>query len=537
MPYASVSSETGEIKVTSDGIKITGGKSLNASDDGSGSGKHNGASFGADIVVQSLVPFTAWGEDWDAAVTSIKAVAGVNAVSSVFTAAGGAMLIAADPVLGALAAALTADPIMLATVIALESGPYLDDMKNAMRNRCKDNLKLSVELLKEGTATHDVSAVGLNPGSDIHPDYLTNIIQYIKTKYSLYSEFQPFTAKYHNIKVEEYSDAGCGFTFGISGGTGEFITDIQENQDIIILTAKSERMADYTINGETQLVRKISGEGSEPVKTALSGAALYSMRAGNRSMQKLQWEPSMNAPGMIQTNRRNSDILDSFETRFMYASETYPKKIRLVSAEGGVVAAQLLLGTEAFYRETTPGKILDMQPFKAGRDENIYAARNIDGAVWLDVLVDSIGRGEHIFLDSWRFNGNKDDYTGDAVLYDKAADRVYRYDEAVPADADYYIGYPYMSKIRTLPSAGFGDMRPVRLPRVKARLRDSCMPFINGFPEGDDLNPNIITDSEGRRSGIFNVPVPGTNNCDAAYEIYTNYPDSLSILAIYEEGV
>jgi hypothetical protein len=152
-------------------------------------------------------------------------------------------------------------------------------------------------------------------------------------------------------------------------------------------------------------------------------------------------------------------------------------------------------------------------------------------------LVDSIGRGGHIFLDSWTLNGNQSDYTADACLYDADHDAVYWHGDSLPAGTQYYIGYPYMSKLRTLPAIGFGDMRSVRLPRVKIRLLDSCMPFINGYPEGDELNPNIITDQQNRRSGIFDVPVPGTNHRDAAYEIYTNYPDSLSILAINEEGV
>jgi hypothetical protein len=355
-------------------------------------------------------------------------------------------------------------------------------------------------------------------------------------KYSLYSQLQPFIGIYHEVKTEKVSTADCGFTFEISGGTGEFIQDIEENQDILILTAKSERMADYTINGETQYVRKISGEGCEFVKSALTGAALYMMRSGNRSMQKLEWQPAMNAPSMIQTNQRNSEILDGFNTRFLYASETYPKKIRLISEAGNIVGVQLLMGTEAFYRESTYGKVLDLQSFKSGQDERIYLVRQDPlGKVWLDVLIDSIGRSKHIFLDSWTHRGSKADYTEDAILYDFQNDRVYHYDERPPGD--YYIGYPYISKLRTLPTVGFGDMRPARLPRVKVRLLDSCMPFINGYPEGDELHPNIITDQQNRRSGIFDVPVPGTNHRDAAYEIYTNYPDSLSILAVCEEGV
>jgi hypothetical protein len=477
---------------------------------------------GYNITIQQLFPFTEWGEDWSIASVESASAIGVSAKIN--------------------------DPLFTLTTIAIMARiPFI---RTEMKDRCKNNLKLTIEQCLEGAQTYDVTAIGLNVDSNIHPDYLTNILQYIKTKLTLYSKIQPFVGIYHKVKVEEYSSADCGFTFSIAGGTGEAITDIQENQDIMILTAKSERMADYTINGETQLVRKIGGEGSEFVKSTLTGAALYMMRTGFRSMQKLQWQPGMNAPGMIQTNQRNSNIMNNFITRFIYASETFPKKIRLISEEGGVIGVQLLLGTEAFYRETTHGQILDMQSFKVKQDENIYVARKDDNdKVWLDVLIDSIGRGvmeentgrnrlsDHIFLDSWTYNGEKSDYDDTAVLYDKDHDRVYLYDAEIPAGTQYYIGYPYMSKVRTLPTVGFGDMRAVRIPRVKIRLLDSCMPFINGYPEGDELNPNIITDQQNRRSGIFNVPVPGTNHCDAAYEMYTNYPDSLSVLAICEEGV
>jgi hypothetical protein len=543
-PYGDVSSEATEWKIEigkedEDETDPTKGKK-------DGSGSIFSASFGADVTIQQLVPFTAWGEDWDTA--SIKAAAGIGAAAKLFATGGYAMALwpmveelKKNPDLEKVAlvaglAGIALDPLFLSTVLNLEFGEDLDEMRDKMKERCKKNLNLTVKSTDGTEKKYTLNDVGLDPESDIHPDYLTNILQYIKTKYTLYSKTQAFVGIYHSLKVEEASTADCGFTFEIAGGTGEFIHDIEENQHILILTSKSERMADYTINGETQLVRKIGGEGCEFVKPTLTGAALYMMRTGNRSLQKLQWQPAMNAPSMIQTNQRNSDILDGFETRFLYASETYPKKIRLISKDGEVRGVQLLLGTEAFYRETTHGKILDMQCFKSGQDENVYVARKDGKGVWLDVLVDSIGRKEHIFLDSWKENGDKAEYDSDAVLYDLNNDRVYLYDMLGPP-GEYYIGYPYTSKMRTLPTVGFGDMRPVRLPRVKVRLLDSCMPFINGYPEGDELNPNIITDQQNRRSGVFDVPVPGTNHRDAAYEIYTMYPDSLSILAICEEGL
>ena len=36
---------------------------------------------------------------------------------------------------------------------------------------------------------------------------------------------------------------------------------------------------------------------------------------------------------------------------------------------------------------------------------------------------------------------------------------------------------------------------------------------------------------DGGRSGVWNVPVPGNVELDASFELYTKYPDSLSLIA------
>ena len=91
-----------------------------------------------------------------------------------------------------------------------------------------------------------------------------------------------------------------------------------------------------------------------------------------------------------------------------------------------------------------------------------------------------------------------------------------------------------MSKVRAMPAIGQGMLESKRVARINVRLLDSELPFFNGYPEGD-RDMNKITDQEKRRSGVFPAPVPGTNHRDAAYEILSDHPDSLSILAIYEE--
>jgi hypothetical protein len=113
----------------------------------------------------------------------------------------------------------------------------------------------------------------------------------------------------------------------------------------------------------------------------------------------------------------------------------------------------------------------------------------------------------------------REDYDQSAVIYDPVLNRVYRMDEPLPDDGHVkYIGYKYLSKVRTLPAVGRGMPEPKRLARINIRLEDSELPFFNGYPEGDG-NMNKITDRQRRRSGVFSAPVPGTNHPDAAYEM------------------
>jgi hypothetical protein len=143
----------------------------------------------------------------------------------------------------------------------------------------RDELKLSVTLTDGEEKTYAPHDLGI---SGPHPDYLNHVLQYIKTKYFLYHTLQPFVGIYHTVDRKEYSTADCGFTFETAGGTGEFIHDIAENREIIIQTAKSERLAGYDINGETRRVVKTGGGEVRAVQVPFTEAFYRESTCGRR---------------------------------------------------------------------------------------------------------------------------------------------------------------------------------------------------------------------------------------------------------------
>jgi hypothetical protein len=156
--------------------------------------------------------------------------------------------------------------------------------------------------------------------------------------------------------------------------------------------------------------------------------------------------------------------------------------------------------------------------------------------VFMCAMPDGMSEPADIFLDLWQayLSSNiRAMYGDDAVIYDSATGRVYTMAESAPVGNDKYIGYRFMSKFRTLPTPK-QDLAPSRIARAKFRFLESVPPYIKGHPSG--LTDRIIMLDESRFiDGVADVPVPGNVERDAAFEVFTDEPDPLSVICFYSE--
>ena len=198
----------------------------------------------------------------------------------------------------------------------------------------------------------------------------------------------------------------------------------------------------------------------------------------------------------------------------------------ITEAPGGIAWSRVSAGG---------GKILDTVsvPVNGQTAFRLVVKQNERGTQIIGIPEEE-GKAGDIFLDEWRvyYSGSlAQQYTAEAFVYDAETDELIPITEQPTPAMSRYIGYLYLSKVRSLPALISALMKPVRIARLKMRFVDSHKPKIAGYPTGVEnqiVHPGQI---DGGRSGIWNVPVPGNVELDAGFEVYTKHPDSLSLLA------
>ena len=394
-----------------------------------------------------------------------------------------------------------------------------------------------------------------NPGFDeFGATYASTIAlqakcDYLLAKNKLYEERQPFMLRRWKIEEKEYSTADCGFTFKASSDEIEGVSFIGDLRSIFFATDSGERIMPSTVNGEAQSAQTGSYYGAEKIQAAKAADALYFVQKGGQSVLRAYYAPNVPTPTIADAQTYNREILRNRKILSIRSSRAQPVTVWCVMEDGGVTVITDAGGRIAWSRVTCgAGAVADAAVIPVnGMSPLRVAAVRADDGIYIGAAADFLGEKGDVFLDLWReYNsaGLLSMYGSRAVIYDAAkrtAVSILDYPPPDPGEGK-YIGYPYESRMRTLPGATAGALKPGRVAAVRLRLLESHLPFIKGHPSGTvnrmvhPLWGGSEPELNAVRDGVVSVPVPGTVEQDAAFEVYTDVPEPLSVIMMIEEG-
>jgi hypothetical protein len=150
------------------------------------------------------------------------------------------------------------------------------------------------------------------------------------------------------------------------------------------------------------------------------------------------------------------------------------------------------------------------------------------------------GEEEEVFLDSYRrWDGNRSGYTGDAVVYDETVNKAYPGSPPPVPGHVMWIGYPYESRVRSMPVLANGQMKQNNIKNLLIRFNDSYMPEARSVSVEEGRERPGRSDRIGRRepySGVAQIPFPGVWDRDVFFELIHDKPTRCRVLAVNAEA-
>jgi hypothetical protein len=443
--------------------------------------------------------------------------------------------IAGNIVAAAASASQSASPVSMAAIAGSVAG-ILSAARAVIYNTAQSLTRVNFRLT-DGT---DVAVTPGNLGLDpvvTRSDDMPSLIEYVKTRYRMYSRVQPFTLRTWKADEKQYSTPECGFTFTFTSDQKEGVNFITDNRSIVAGTDASERIISAQVSGEQQSAVTGSFFGSELVQAAKAQSSTYFVLKGGQKILRMGWEPNVPVPTVSDIQKFNKEILRGRKVLGLKADKSLPSRIWCVLDDGQAAVITDTGGGQVAWSRIAlgGGRLLDTAGIPINGQAALRIAAKInDKGIQVIGIPETEGEQGDVFLDEWRpytSQGIANYYTDEAVVYDTETGAVYEHGQYPLAKAGLYIGYAYTSKVRSLPSAEAQSMKPARIARVKIRMIDSHTPKIAGFPSGAENQVVGKGQMDGGRSGVWNVPVPGNVELDASFELYTKHPDSLSIIA------
>jgi hypothetical protein len=217
---------------------------------------------------------------------------------------------------------------------------------------------------------------------------------------------------------------------------------------------------------------------------------------------------------------------------FDFISAPYTKLF--VCRQDGVIVSLLYersTGTFAWGRVTTAGHIMSTAtlPGESGYDD-LYLVVKRNNAFYLERLEE----GEGVYLDGFTpWAGSKGGYANAAVIYDEVNKKTYPVTQppAPYTAGKTWVGYPYTSRVRSMPVLANDRMKPNVIKSLSIRFHDSFMPRIKSPNNGrEDTIPKPEP-----YSGIIPIPFPGVYDFDVFFELIHDAPTRCRVLAVNAE--
>jgi hypothetical protein len=355
------------------------------------------------------------------------------------------------------------------------------------------------------------------------------------------STFISFYAK--EYLVEKVVTPEDGFTFEIASDLGDPIRWITQNKDLIIGTTTSEWIVPAGTTATNIQAILNSRYGSDVIPAVSVGDALVFVQCGRKAAIEYyipQQDSYFRTNNMAQLDR---DILaESAPVALDFVSSPYTK-IYFVR-EDGTMAVLLYdrgSGVFAWGRMVTDGKILDVVtiPNSEGVDEVYLTVVRKSAGENPMTTIEVLEEGGDAFLDSYVTYTSASLYEYDhdtAFVADLTDGKSYPLNEAPSPDEfdpshRVIIGYPYTSRVRSMPVLANDRMKPNAIKNLTVRFYKSHLPLIKSLPNG--ALEKVHRDEP--FTGALKIPFPGSWDTDVLFEFIHEQPNGCHILAVNAE--
>jgi hypothetical protein len=347
---------------------------------------------------------------------------------------------------------------------------------------------------------------------------------------------------FYTVKITEdrYPTPDDGFTFEIASDMSDAIKWIGQNKNVLVGTETAEWVIPAGVTATSVQAILNSRYGSDRIQGTSVGDAMCFFQSGRKALVEYyipQQDNNFRANNMALLSKNMLHEAAAFDFDFISAPYT---KI-FVSREDGIVVSLLYersTGTFAWGRIRTGGIIKSVAtvPGPSGYDD-VYLIVERPGGYFLEMLAerrrspDAPDAG--VFLDSYGpWTGNAAGYTGEAVIYDELNNQVYPLSAPPPVGPRRWIGYPYRSRVRSMPVLANNQMKQNIIKTLNIRLNDSYLPRVKSLPNGQE---DTITRPE-PYDGIVQVPFPGVWDRDVFFELIHDKPTRCRVLSVNAEA-
>jgi len=375
----------------------------------------------------------------------------------------------------------------------------------------------------------------------IYYDYIPNIKSLVNFKMEGMGS-DVFIPIYTSEQIrDDYPTPEDGFTFEVASDRNDDIRWLVQNKNLIVGTESAEYIIPSNITAVNVSAYLNSFYGSSKIQATSAGDAVLFFRDGQKGLVEYHIPEADNyfrtndllalAPQMLRENK-NCEAVD-----FDVVTMPYTKLI-ITRADGKMVTLLYDRSSGVFaWNRISLGsgnaKSLAVIPGKSGYDD-IYLIVEKDGTYHLELFESE----SNVYLDSFKqWDGDRSGYSDEAVIFemneqDERKYKVYKLTEPLPDASDKcFIGYPYTSRIRSMPVLSNNKMKPTVIKNILIRFLDSYTPKLKSLPNG-------VTDTitcEEPYSGVWKCMFPGSWERDVFFELIHEKPTRCKILAVNAE--
>ena len=353
----------------------------------------------------------------------------------------------------------------------------------------------------------------------------------------------------YQIVNQNITTADCSFNFELASSENDAIMFLSSGKYLAAGTESSIWSINPDISALNIAASMQGRYGSDDIQGQAVAAAQIYFAQGKKGIREFYYD---NASEAFQTNNiaiqaeqmlNESEIVD-----FDYITNPYNRLLCL--RKDGAISSLLydktngVLGWSRIVRGQ--GKIVSVAVTRGNDEYDIpYFLVEDNGRYYIEVMYkaqyEEAGtqniKTKEVYLDSWAiYDSEKEDpldgYTEDAVLWNESTEKECMANDIpegfITSDNDVvYIGYKFESQIKSLPVLTNDPTGKKRITALLVRLLNSYLPVMK-YEESEETFSGVTEPY----SGIIKMTYPGVYDRDVTFEIRTDKPQNVVILAV-----